>query len=51
MIQYTLANPNRGVQIFYKSVPISEFVRISEVTLFLWRFSNTKMCDNPILSV
>ena len=38
MIQYTLANPNRGVQIFYKSVPISEFVRISEVTLFLWCF-------------
>ena len=30
-IQYTLANPNRGVSIKKKSVPISEFVRISEV--------------------
>ena len=43
-IQYTLANPNRGV-------PISEFVRISEVTLFLWRYNNTKICDNPMLPV
>ena len=31
VIQYTLANPNRGVSIKKKSVPISEFVRISEV--------------------
>ena len=30
-IQYTLANPNRGVPIKKKSVPISESVRISEV--------------------
>ena len=30
-IQYTLANPNRVVSIKKKSVPISEFVRISEV--------------------
>ena len=30
-VQYTLANPNRGVSIKKKSVPISEFVRISEV--------------------
>ena len=30
-IQYTLANPNRGVSIKKKSVPFSEFVRISEV--------------------
>ena len=30
-IQYTLANPNRGVSIKKKSVPISELVRISEV--------------------
>ena len=50
-VQYTLANPNRGVPILKKSVPISEFVRISEVTLFLWKFSNTKMCDNPMLPV
>ena len=40
-IQYSLANPNRGV-------PISEFVWISEVTLFLLRTNNTKLCDNPI---
>ena len=31
IIQYTLANPNRGVSIKKKSVPISKFVRISEV--------------------
>ena len=31
VVQYTLANPNRGVSIKKKSVPISEFVRISEV--------------------
>ena len=31
LLQYTLANPNRGVSIKKKSVPISEFVRISEV--------------------
>ena len=30
-VQYTLANPNRGVSIKKKSVPISEFVGISEV--------------------
>ena len=30
-IQYTLANPNRGVPIKNKFVPISELVRISEV--------------------
>ena len=50
-IQYTLVNPNSDVPILKKSVPISEFVRISEVTLFLWRFNNTKICDNPILAV
>ena len=50
-LQYILANPNRGFPISKKSVPISEFVRISEVTLFLWRFNNTKICDNPILAV
>ena len=31
LIQYTLANPNRVVSIKKKSVPISEFVRISEL--------------------
>ena len=51
VIQYTLANPNKGVPIFRRSVPISEFVRISEATLFLWRFNNTKICDKPILQV
>ena len=50
-VQYTLANPNRGVPIFKRSVPISEFVRISEATLFLWGFNNTKICDKPILPV
>ena len=31
LIQYTLANPNRGVSTQKISVRISEFVRISEV--------------------
>ena len=31
VLQWTLANPNRGVPIHGISVPISEFVRISEV--------------------
>ena len=34
-----------------RSVTISEFVRIIVVTLFLWQFNNTKICDNPILTV
>ena len=34
--QYTLADPNRGVR-FEKFSLINELVRISEVTLFLWR--------------
>ena len=33
-VQYTLANPNKGVPIFKRSVPISEFVRISEGVLY-----------------
>ena len=50
-IQYTLANPNRGVPIQKISVPITEFVRISEVALIIWRINNTKICDNPLLLV
>ena len=50
-IQYTLANPNKGVPIQKISVPITEFVRIREVTLILWRIDNTKICDNPLLLV
>ena len=47
----TLANPNRGVPIQKISVPITEFVWISEVALFLWKINNTKICDNPLLLV
>ena len=36
---------------FKNSVPITEFVRISEVTLILWRINDIKICDNPILLV
>ena len=31
VIQYNLANPSRGVSIKKASVPINEFVRISEM--------------------
>ena len=34
-MQHTLANPNRGVPIQKISVPITEFVRISEVALII----------------
>ena len=34
-----------------KSVPISEFVRISEVTLILSRIYNTNICVNPVWPV
>ena len=50
-IQYTLANPNRGVPIQKISVPITEFVRISEIALVIWRINNTKICGNPLLLV
>ena len=50
-IQYTLANPNRGVPIQKISVPITGFVRISEVALIIWKINNTKICDNPLLLV
>ena len=50
-IQYTLANPNRGVPIQIITVPITEFVRISEVTLIIWRINNTKICGNPLMLV
>ena len=39
VIQYTLDNPNRGVSIKKKSVPISEFVRVSEVIHLYGEFS------------
>ena len=51
LIQYTLANPNRGVPIQKIHVPITEFVRISEVALILWRINNTKICGNALLLV
>ena len=50
-LQYTLANPNRGVPIQKISVPITGFVRISEVALIIWKINNTKICDNPLLLV
>ena len=34
-IQHTLASPNRGVPIQKISVPITEFVQISEVALII----------------
>ena len=49
-LQYTLANPNRGVPIL-NICSDSEFVRISEVALILWRINNTKICGNPLLLV
>ena len=49
ILQYTLANPNRGVPIQKISFPITEFVRISEVALIIWKVNNTKICDNPLL--
>ena len=49
LLQYSLANPNRGVPIQKISVPITEFVRISEIALILWRINNNKICDNPLL--
>ena len=51
LLQYTLANPNRGVPIQKIHVPITEFVRISEVALILWRINNTKICGNALLLV
>ena len=47
--QYTLANPNRGVTIQKIYVPITEFVRISEVAIIIWRINNTKICDNSLV--
>ena len=47
LIQYIL-NLNRCVPIQKISVPITEFVRIGEVALILWRINNTKICDNPL---
>ena len=43
LIQYTLANPNRGVSIKKKTVPISEFVRISEVIHLYGKFCNESL--------
>ena len=51
VLQYTLSNPNRGVPIQKISVPITEFVRISEVALIIWRINNTKICGNPLLLI
>ena len=51
VIQYTLANPNRGVPIQKILVPMTEFVRISEVALILWRKNSTKICANRLLLV
>ena len=32
-------------------VPITEFVRISEVAFIILRINNTKICGNPLLLV
>ena len=48
VLQYTLTNPNRGVPIRKDSAPITELLRISEVTLILWRINNTRISINPI---
>ena len=41
----TLANPNRGVSIKKDSVPISEFVRISEVIHRYGEFCSESLLD------
>ena len=43
ILQYTLANPNRGVPTQKISVRISEFVRISEV-IHLYGRRNVRSC-------
>ena len=43
LLQYTLANPNRGVPTQKISVRISEFVRISEV-IHLYGRRNVRSC-------
>ena len=47
-IQYILANPNSPVPLRKEIVPISEFVRISEIALFLLRINNTNICNSQI---
>ena len=48
LIQYILANPNSPVPLRKVFVPISEFVRISEIALFLLRINNTNICNRQI---
>ena len=47
-IQYILGNPNSPVPLRKEFVPISEFVRISEIALFLLRINNTNICNSQI---
>ena len=42
-IQYILANPNSPVPLRKEFFPISEFVRINEIALFLLRINNTNI--------
>ena len=47
-VQYILANPNSPVPLRKEFLPISEFVRISEIALFLLRINNTNICNSQI---
>ena len=47
-VQYILANPNSPVPLREEFVPISEFVRISEIALFLLIINNTNICNSQI---
>ena len=48
VIQYILANPNSPVPPRKEFVPISEFVRISEIAFFLLRINDTNICNSQI---
>ena len=49
MLQYILANPNSPVPLRKKIVLINEFVRISEISLFLLTITTLNICDSQIL--
>ena len=49
IIQYILANPNSPVPLRKNIARISEFVRISEIALFLLTINNTNICYSQIL--
>ena len=48
LIQYILANPNSPFPLRKEFVPINEFVRISEIALFLLRINDTNICNSQI---